>query len=202
MEAEPALRRLRFLRLERRRLRLRPLARADPGGVADPVRLVELKPVNPPGQILQRIPRPARLQVRRVRCVHGETRSGCLAQGECGPRVIDVVVGEDDPIDPAQGLCLDEAKDRAEAAGISRIDDGETLAVLMQVRLRAANARNPADHILIIYGRWNPGWGTSTGAGGGSWISGCGGWGASSGPGGSPTFGWPGLGITGSGRPG
>jgi len=142
------------------------------------------------------------MQVRRVRCVHGEARSGCLAQGERGARVIDVVVGEDDPIDPAQGLCLDEAKDRAEAAGISRIDDGETLAVLMQVCLRAANARNPADHILIIYGRWNPGWGTSTGAGGGSWISGCGGWGASSGPGGSPTFGWPGLGITGSGMPG
>ena len=142
------------------------------------------------------------MQVRRVRCVHGETRSGCLAQGERGARVVDVVVGEDDPIDPAQGLCFDISKDSAEAAGIARVDDGQTLAALMQVCLRAANARNPADHILIIYGRWNPGWGTSTGAGGGSWISGCGGWGASSGPGGSPTFGWPGLGITGSGMPG
>src|SRR5438132_13044099 len=142
------------------------------------------------------------MQVRRVRCVHGETRSGCLAQGERGARVVDVVVGEDDPIDPAQGLCLDESKDRAEAAGISRIDDGETLGVLMQVRLGAANAWNPADHILIIYGRRNPGWGTSTGAGGGSWISGPGGCAARSGPGWSPTLGWPGLGITGSGMPG
>jgi len=54
-------------------------------------------------------------------------------------------------------LCLDEAKDRPEAAGISGIDDRQTLAALVQVRLRAANARNPADHILIIYGRRIPG---------------------------------------------
>ena len=44
-----------------------------------------------------------------------------------------------------------------------------------------------------------PGWGTSTGAGGGSWISGWLGSGASCGPCGSVTPGWPGLGMTGSG---
>jgi len=68
-----------------------------------------------------------------------------------------VVVRKDHPIDPAKGLCLDEAKDGAEAAGISGIDDRQTLPALVQVRLRAANAWNPADHILIIYGRRIPG---------------------------------------------
>ena len=47
-----------------------------------------------------------------------------------------------------------------------------------------------------------PGWGTSTGAGGGNWMSGWGGWGASWGPWGSPTPGCPGFGMTGSGVPG
>ena len=147
-------------------------------------------------------PRPARLQVGCVGRVDGETRAGCLAEGERGARVIDVVVREDDPIDPAQGLCLDEAKDGAEAAGVTGVDNGKTFAALVQIGLRAANAWNPANHIPIIYGRRIPGCGTSTGAGGGSWISGWGGCGASSGPGGSPTSGLPGLGITGSGMPG
>jgi len=92
------------------------------------------------------------LQVRGVGRVHREPRTGRLAQGQGGAGVIDVVVREDDPIDLAQGLFLDEAKDRSEAAGIARVDDRETLAVLMKVGLRAANAWNPADHILIIAG--------------------------------------------------
>ena len=132
--------------------------------------------------------------------MHRETRAGRLAEGERSAGVIDVVVREDDPIDPAQSLFLDESKDRAKTAGVARVDDRKPLAALMEVGLRAANARNPADH--IAYCRRMPGWGTSTGAAGGSWISGCGGWGASSGPGGSPTWGGPGLGITGSGVPG
>ena len=97
-------------------------------------------------------PRPARLQVGCVGRVDGETRAGCLAEGERGTRVIDVVVREDDPIDPAQGLCLDEAKDGAEAAGITGVDNGKTVAALVQIGLRAANAWNPADHTLIMAG--------------------------------------------------
>src|ERR1700730_702047 len=102
-------------------------------------------------------------------------------------------MGEDDPVDRAQALLLDESTHRAEAARIARVDDGETFVALVQVGLCATHAGDPVDH-----GRLTPGGGTSTGAGGGSWISGCDGCGASSGPGGSPTCGGPGFGITGS----
>jgi hypothetical protein len=85
--------------------------------------------------------------------VHGETRARCLAEGERGAGVIDVVMGEDDPIDRAQALLLDESTDRAEAARVARIDDGETFAAAVQVRLGAAHARDPMDHGPII-GLW------------------------------------------------
>ncbi len=94
--------------------------------------------------------RPARLQVRRVGRVHGETRPGRLAERERRAGVIDVVVREDDPIDRAKALLFDESKDRAEAARIARIDDSETLAAVVQIGLGAADARNQPDHRPII----------------------------------------------------
>ena len=98
--------------------------------------------------------RPAWPKVGRVGLVHRETRAGRLAECERSARVIDVVVREDDPIDPANALLLKESKDRPEAAGIAGVDDRETLAAPVQVRLRAAHTRNPLNHFLIMV--WVP----------------------------------------------
>src|ERR1700694_3851518 len=87
---------------------------------------------------------------RRVGLVHGETRTRRLAECERGAGVIDVVMREDDPIDAAQALLLDESTHRAEAAGIARVDDGETVAAVVQIGLCAAHARDPMNHGPII----------------------------------------------------
>lgn len=64
--------------------------------------------------------------------------------------MIDVVVREDDPVDPAHGLLRGKSNDGAEAAGIAGVDDGNTVVAPVQVGLRAPNARNSTDHAPII----------------------------------------------------
>ena len=106
----------------------------------------------PLGDAPQRHPvaRPARLQVRRIVAMHRQPRAGRLAQRERRPRVVDVVMGQDHPVDRTQGACLEESKHRPRATRIAGIDDGQPFVATVHEGLRAANARNRRNHASII----------------------------------------------------
>src|SRR5207248_8974067 len=91
-------------------------------------------------------------QVGRIVAMHGEACAGRLAEGKRGTGVIDVVVGEDHPLEilGVESSLGEEAKDGPEAAGIAGIDDGKSLGALIEIGMRASNSRDSFDHTAII----------------------------------------------------
>src|SRR5438094_3405370 len=87
-------------------------------------------------------------QVGRIVAMHGEARAGRLAQGKRGTGVIDVVMGEDHPLEilGVDSSLGEEAKDGPEAAGVAGIDDGKSLGALIEIGMRASNSRDSFDH--------------------------------------------------------
>ena len=96
------------------------------------------------------LPWPAGLQVRGIGSVHREACARRLAEGEGRAGVVDVMMGEDDPVDRAQALRRDEPKHRLEAARVPGVDDGQPFSTVVEVGLGAADARDPPDHMRII----------------------------------------------------
>ena len=64
--------------------------------------------------------------------------------------MVDVVVGQDHPVDLTQGVLFDESNHRPKAARVAGIDDGDPFVAAVHERVCAANARNRPDHTLII----------------------------------------------------
>src|SRR5438552_10268837 len=91
-------------------------------------------------------------QVGRIVAMHGEACAGRLAEGKRGPGVIDVVMGEDHPLEilVVESSLGEEAKDGPEAAGVAGIDDGKSLGALIEIGMRASNSRDSFDHNAII----------------------------------------------------
>src|SRR2546421_11503513 len=86
--------------------------------------------------------------------MHRETRSRRLADCESGARVVDVVVGEDHPVDSTSGVLLDVAKHGPDAARVAGVDDRELFRAAVEVRLGAPDARDRRYHVPII--EWGP----------------------------------------------
>ena len=84
--------------------------------------------------------------------MHGEACAGRLAEGKRGTGVIDVMMGEDHPLEilGVDSSLGEEAKDGPEAAGVAGIDDGKSLGALIEIGMRASNSRDSFDHIPIL----------------------------------------------------
>jgi hypothetical protein len=82
--------------------------------------------------------------------VDGELGPGCLAERQRRAGVIDVVMGQDDPIEWSAVLAdvCQEPKHRSIAAGVSRIDDSGAFPTSIEVGLGATNTRDRLDHPL------------------------------------------------------
>jgi len=91
-------------------------------------------------------------QVGRIVAMHREPRPGRLAEGEGGAGMIDVVMGQDHPLEilGVESPLGEEAKDSPEAAGVAGVHDGKSLGALIEIGLSAADARYPLDHSHII----------------------------------------------------
>src|SRR5947208_15250570 len=84
--------------------------------------------------------------------MHREPRAGRLAEGEGGAGVVDVVMGEDHPVDVVRTdpLFLGEAEHGSKASGVAGIDDGRALRSPIEIGLRASNPRDRSDHMVMI----------------------------------------------------
>ena len=82
--------------------------------------------------------------------MHGQSRAGCLAQGKRRARMVDMVMGEDHPVDRSRGVLVEKVKHGRKASRVAGIDDGNPFGGAMQVRLRAPDAGDPLDHPAII----------------------------------------------------
>src|SRR5438552_3258342 len=91
-------------------------------------------------------------QVGSILAKHGEACSCRLAEGKRGPGVIDVMMGEDHPLEilGVEVSLGEESKDGPEAAGVTGIDDGKSLGALIEIGMRASNSRDSFDHTAII----------------------------------------------------
>jgi uncharacterized membrane protein YqjE len=78
--------------------------------------------------------------------------AGSLTQRGSGPSVIEVVVRQEDPSEVVRlsATLREEAEDGSMAAGVAGIDDDEAMRALVQVCLRAANARDPMYYLNCL----------------------------------------------------
>jgi len=84
--------------------------------------------------------------------MYREPGAGRLAQRERGTGMVDVVVGQDHPVEVLRlkTLPADEPKDCPVAAGVARVDNGQVVPAGVEIGLRAMDTGDPLDHVHII----------------------------------------------------